>query len=85
MSASHRRHDLSDQVWERLEPLLPGGAGKVGRPAFDNRLFLNAVFWILRTGAPGVICPRTTETGRIHIAVSVVGETGACGGNCWMR
>ena len=26
--------------------------GKRGRPAKDNRLFLNAVFWILRTGAP---------------------------------
>ena len=56
MPASHRRRDisdqLSDQVWENLKPHLPGIAGKVGRPAFDNRLFLNAVFWILRTGAP---------------------------------
>ena len=25
---------------------------RVGRPAFDNRRFINAVFWILRTGAP---------------------------------
>ena len=24
----------------------------MGRPAYDNRLFLNAVFWVLRTGAP---------------------------------
>ena len=28
---------------------------------------------------PGVICPRITEIGRIHIAVSVVGETGVWG------
>ena len=35
-----------------LEPLLPGGKGKTGRPAQDNRRFINAVFWILRTGAP---------------------------------
>lgn len=49
---AHRRHDISDSVWEILEPLLPGGKGKTGRPAKDNRLFLNAVFWILRTGAP---------------------------------
>ena len=28
------------------------GAKLVGRPANDNRLFINAVFWILRTGAP---------------------------------
>ena len=32
--------------------IYEGAAGKVGRPALDNRLFLNAVFWILRTGAP---------------------------------
>ena len=52
MAASHRRHDISDRVWQILAPPLPGGAGKVGRPAPDNRRFLNAVFWILRTGAP---------------------------------
>ena len=52
MSASHRRHDLSDRVWNCLKPHLPGAEGKVGRPPFDNRRFLNAVFWILRTGAP---------------------------------
>ena len=49
---AHRRHDISDRVWELLEPLLPGGTGSVGRPASDNRLFINAVFWILRTGSP---------------------------------
>ena len=52
MTASHRRHDLSDRVWERLRPHLPGEAGKRGRPAQDNHRFLDAVFWILRTGAP---------------------------------
>ena len=52
MAGAHRRHDISDQVWKRLRPLLPGEAGQRGRPAQDNRLFLNAVFWILRTGAP---------------------------------
>lgn len=49
---AHRRHDISDHTWEILEPLLPGHKGRVGRPASDNSLFMNAVFWILRTGAP---------------------------------
>ena len=49
---AHRRHDISDHVWELLEPLLPGRAGSWGGIARDNRLFINAVFWILRTGAP---------------------------------
>ncbi|MDR2194900.1 MAG: transposase, partial [Treponema sp.] len=35
-----------------MEGLLPGGAGKRGRRAQDNRRFINAVSWIFRTGAP---------------------------------
>ena len=46
------RHDISDRVWELLEPHLPGRKGVWGGRAEDNRKFLNAVFWILRTGAP---------------------------------
>ena len=34
-----------------MRPHLPGEAGKRGRPAQDNHRFLDAVFWILRTGA----------------------------------
>ena len=52
MSLTHHRHDVSDAVWSKLEPYLPGTKGQVGRPSKDNRLFINAVFWILRTGAP---------------------------------
>jgi transposase len=49
---SHRRHDISDRVWELLEPHLPGRKGAWGRVANDNRLFIDAVFWHLRTGSP---------------------------------
>ena len=49
---AHRRHDISDRIWENIQAHLPGSKGFVGRPANDNRLFINAVFWILRTGAP---------------------------------
>mgnify|MGYP006383645075 FL=1 len=49
---THRRHDLSDQTWALLEPHLPGRAGAWGGKASDNRQFINAVLWILRTGAP---------------------------------
>ena len=40
---------LSDAQWERVEPLLPGKAGRSGT---DNRRFLEAVLWLVRTGVP---------------------------------
>ncbi len=46
------RHDISDEARERIKDLLPGQAGKHGRVAKDNRLFINAVAWQTRTGAP---------------------------------
>ena len=52
MSTSIHRHDISDKVWAVLEPYLPGQKGQWGGVADDNRKFINAVFWILRTGAP---------------------------------
>ena len=52
MTESTRRHDLSDSVWALLEAHLPGQSGQWGGIAKDNRQFINAVFWILRTGAP---------------------------------
>ena len=52
MEASCHRHDISDNVWTLLEPHLPGRRGQWGGIAQDNRRFINAVFWVLRTGAP---------------------------------
>ena len=52
VNAAHRRHDISDAAWTVLEPHLPGRKGVWGGTAKDNRQFINAVFWILRTGAP---------------------------------
>ena len=43
---------MSDRTWELLSPHLPGRKGTWGGVAQDNRRFINAVFWILRTGAP---------------------------------
>ena len=84
-AAAYHRHDISDRVWNILAPLLPGGRGKVGRPAQDNRRFINAVFRVLRTGAPGATCPRTTATAARCIAGSAVGVRRASEPNCWKR
>lgn len=51
------RHALSDEQFARIEALLPGRPGSPGRTARDNRLFLDAVVWIARTGAPWADLP----------------------------
>jgi transposase len=42
---------LTDAQWERLAPLMPGGCkGKRG-PRTNNRLFMDALLWMARSGA----------------------------------
>ena len=43
---------LRDDQWERIEQLLPGKATDRGVTAKDNRRFVEAVLWIMRTGIP---------------------------------
>src|SRR4029450_12698276 len=47
-----RRHGVRDDQWERIQDLLPGRVGHVGRTAQDNRLFVEAVLYRFRTGVP---------------------------------
>jgi len=43
---------LRDDQWERIADLLPGKPSDPGCTAADNRGFVEAVLWVLRTGAP---------------------------------
>ncbi len=43
---------LRDDQWVRIEGLLQGKPGDRGRTGADNRLFVEAVLWMARTGAP---------------------------------
>jgi len=45
-------HCLGDAQWARIAPLVPGKDGDPGRHGKDNRLFVEAVLWLARTGAP---------------------------------
>jgi len=47
-----KRHQLTDEQWELISPLIPRSAAKTGRPSKDRRLMLDGIFWILGTGAP---------------------------------
>ncbi len=53
-----QRFVVSDVLWQRLEPHPPGKVSDAGATAKDNRLFLEAVFWRVRTGSPWRDLPR---------------------------
>ncbi|MBM4023171.1 MAG: transposase [Planctomycetes bacterium] len=46
------RHEVTDEQWEMVPPILHKRAAKTGCPPSDPRLMLNGIFWILRTGSP---------------------------------
>jgi transposase len=43
---------LSDAAWERMAPLIIGRPDQKGSTGRDNRMFLEGVLWIVRTGCP---------------------------------
>ena len=49
---NEQRFVVSDVLWQRLEPHVPGKVSDAGATAKCNRLFLEAVFWRVRTGSP---------------------------------
>ena len=52
-----RHHEITDRQWEAIALLLPGKVTDCGVTAKDNRLFVNAVVWIMRTGCPWADLP----------------------------
>jgi transposase len=58
-AASHAR-DLTDEQWVLIGPFLPKLTRRKdgrGRPWRENRVVLNGILWILRTGAPWADLP----------------------------
>src|SRR3954452_11220626 len=46
-----KRYEVSHEQWDRIASMLPGKASDPGRTAHDNRLVVNGVPWVLRSGA----------------------------------
>jgi len=62
---------LSDAQWQKMEPLFPKlKRRKRGRPPKDNRVVLEGILWVLKTGARWRDIPR---------------EMGVSGSVCWKR
>lgn len=71
------RRVLSDGQWERIAALLPGKAGDRGVTAKDNRLFVEAVLWIARTGSPWRDLPEVFgHWHRVYVRYSRWGKSG---------
>jgi transposase len=47
-----RRHELTDEQYARLAPLLPPERPRTGRPNKDHRTVLNGILYRLGTGVP---------------------------------
>ncbi len=47
-----RRHELTDAQWALIEDMFPRNGEGPGRPWNDHRTMVNAMFWVLSTGAP---------------------------------
>ena len=46
-----KRHEVSEEEWALLDPLIPKSKAKTGRPSRDRRQMLNGILWILSTGS----------------------------------
>ena len=46
-----KTHELTEIQWRKIRDFLPGRKESCGVTAKDNRLFVNGVLWILRSGA----------------------------------
>jgi transposase len=56
---------LPDELWERIEPLLPPTRPKPkgGRPPIENRLALTGILFVLRTGCGWEYLPQEMGCG----------------------
>ncbi|WP_367997912.1 transposase [Ruthenibacterium lactatiformans] len=55
-----KRYELTKEQWERINSLLPSEeTRKRGRPRKDNRIMLNGMLWIVRSGAQWCELPET--------------------------
>ena len=65
---------LTDELWTAVEPILPAPKPRrfrfPGRKPVENRVALNAILFVLKTGIPWEDLPA---------------EMGCCGMTCWRR
>jgi Putative transposase of IS4/5 family (DUF4096) len=74
---------LSDAAWERMAPLIIGRPDQKGTTGRDNRMFVEGVLWIARTGSPWRDLPEAS-TVRIADAFKTIASAASwCGCLAW--
>ncbi len=68
-----KRYELTDTQWDRIKDLIP--RAKTGRPPKDDRMMLNAMLWLARSGAAWVDIPHGLGHIRPFTADSASGVT----------
>ena len=68
---------LEDEQWERISRLIIGRPDQRGSTGRDNRMFVEGVLWIVRTGA--VICRKSSGSGTAFFVGSAAGARKAFG------
>jgi transposase len=77
------RCELNDFEWTAIKSMLPSKPRGVRR--VNDRRVLSGIFWILRSGAPWLDCPRNMGHTRHATIVSFVGGGLASGTRSWMH
>lgn len=74
---------LRDDQFERLTALLPSKLSDPGRTAVNNRLFVEAVLWVARTGSPCATFLLSLGLGTASINALAVGRVAVSGIGSW--
>jgi Putative transposase of IS4/5 family (DUF4096) len=77
-----RRHELTDQAWAEIAPLLPAN-GRPGGQWANHRQVVNGILWKLATGVPWRdLPPSAMGPGRPAMSASAAGRPTAPGNDC---
>ena len=76
---------LDDAAWERMAPLIIGRPDQKGSTGRDNRMFVEGVLWIVRTGSPWRDLLEAFGIRTVYSGASVVGASRGFGGGSLRR
>jgi len=61
--ASAGEYDLTDELWEKIKPLIPEKKKKSGRPPMDDRKAMDAIFYVFHKECPWKAIPESLGAG----------------------